>query len=77
MSSGWRNGEKFIRTCVVSPCHNRWCVPLLRNARLQLTDELIGDLHDVSKSTEEDMQRIQELLASPQSEAVPQDVSRH
>ncbi|CAG00979.1 unnamed protein product [Tetraodon nigroviridis] len=47
------------------------------NARLQLTDELIGDLHDVSKSTEEDMQRIQELLASPQSEAVPQDVSRH
>lgn len=48
-----------------------------RDARLQLTDELIGDLRDVSasKNTDEDAQRIQELLDLPQNEAVSQDVS--
>lgn len=55
----------------------RLCVSLLRDARLQLTDELIGDLSDIatSKDTNEDMQRIQELLSLPQNEVVSQDVS--
>ncbi|XP_028995332.1 complex I assembly factor TIMMDC1, mitochondrial [Betta splendens] len=47
-------------------------------ARLQLTDELIGDLN-VSSQTEvvnKDMQRIQELLSLPQNERVDQDSSR-
>ncbi|XP_056882202.1 complex I assembly factor TIMMDC1, mitochondrial [Takifugu flavidus] len=47
------------------------------NARLQLTDELIGDLGDISASqdADEDMQRIQELLSLPHNEAVSQDTS--
>ncbi|XP_037318666.2 complex I assembly factor TIMMDC1, mitochondrial isoform X1 [Pungitius pungitius] len=45
------------------------------NARLHLTDELIGDLKVSSQAeeTNKDMQRIQELLSLPQNEAVAQD----
>lgn len=90
MSSDLQNGEKFIKafiilhfdyftTCniVTSNFNCNLCVSLLRNARLQLTDELIGDLSDISasKDTDEDMQRIQELLSLPQNDAVSQDVS--
>ncbi|XP_073318325.1 complex I assembly factor TIMMDC1, mitochondrial [Pagrus major] len=44
-------------------------------ARLQLTDELIGDLNVNSQPEEihKDMQRIQELLSLPQNEDVPPD----
>ncbi|KAM7375367.1 hypothetical protein PAMA_014458 [Pampus argenteus] len=47
-------------------------------ARLQLTDELIGDLNAGSKAEEinKDVQRIQELLSSPQNEDIAQDSSR-
>lgn len=53
------------------------CVSPLRSARLRLTDELIGDLSDISasKGTDEDMQRIQELLSLPENEAASQDAS--
>lgn len=46
-------------------------------ARLQLTDELIGDLNVSSQEedTNKDMQRIQELLSLPQNEDVTQDPS--
>lgn len=46
-------------------------------ARLQLTDELIGDLNVGSQveETNKDMRRIQELLSLPQNEDVPQDSS--
>lgn len=42
---------------------------ILREARLQLTDELIGDLHERSTPgrTDEDLQRIQELLSLPKN----------
>lgn len=42
-----------------------------------MTDDLIGDLSDISTSqnTNEDMQRIQELLSSPANEAVAQEAS--
>ncbi|XP_020506413.1 complex I assembly factor TIMMDC1, mitochondrial [Labrus bergylta] len=44
-------------------------------ARLQLTDELIGDLNTSSQAeeTSKDMQRIQELLSSPPNEDMIQD----
>ncbi|KAM7365444.1 hypothetical protein PAMP_016369 [Pampus punctatissimus] len=47
-------------------------------ARLQLTDELIGDLNVGSKAEEttKDVLRIQELLGSPQKEDVAQDSNR-
>lgn len=39
-----------------------------RSARMQLTDELIGDLHDRSTdSTRKDLQRIDELLSLPKN----------
>lgn len=42
-------------------------------ARLQLTDELICDLHDRSTNdTSEDLQRIHELLSLPKNEESPQ-----
>ncbi|XP_035005902.2 complex I assembly factor TIMMDC1, mitochondrial [Hippoglossus stenolepis] len=46
-------------------------------ARLQLTDELIGDLNVScqAEETNKDMQRIQELLSSPQNKDVAQDSS--
>ncbi|KAM9836156.1 complex I assembly factor TIMMDC1, mitochondrial [Aulostomus maculatus] len=46
-------------------------------ARLQLTDELIGELHVSSQpeETSRDMQRIQELLSVPKNEGVAQDSS--
>lgn len=41
---------------------------LLRSARMQLTDELIGDLHNqMTNSTSEDLQRIDELLSLPKN----------
>lgn len=48
---------------------------IIRTARLQLTDELIGDLNVSSQAeeTNKDMQRIQELLSLPQNEDVTQD----
>lgn len=54
------------------------CVSLLRNARLQLTEEFIRDLDDISTSqgTDEDMQRIQELMNLPQNEALSPDMSQ-
>ncbi|XP_075905515.1 complex I assembly factor TIMMDC1, mitochondrial [Nelusetta ayraudi] len=46
------------------------------SARLQLTDELIGDLHDrATDSTSEDLQRIHELLSSPKNKESPQPSS--
>ncbi|XP_071380477.1 complex I assembly factor TIMMDC1, mitochondrial [Centroberyx affinis] len=44
-------------------------------ARLQLTDDLIGDLNVSSQAeeTEKDVKRIQELLSLPQNEGVAQD----
>lgn len=49
---------------------------LLRSARLQLTDELIGDLHHRSTdSTSEDLQRINELLSLPKNKESPQPSS--
>lgn len=49
---------------------NAVCVCLSRTARLQLTDELIGELGEIttSRDADEDLQRIQELLGSPQGE---------
>lgn len=46
-------------------------------ARLQLTDELIGDLNVSSQAeeTNKDMQRIQELLSLPQNKDVTQESS--
>ncbi|XP_044044187.1 complex I assembly factor TIMMDC1, mitochondrial [Siniperca chuatsi] len=46
-------------------------------ARLQLTDELIGDLKVSSQAeeTNKDMERIQELLSLPQNEDLTQDSS--
>lgn len=41
-------------------------------ARLQLTDELIGDLK-VSSKVDRDLQRIKELLSSPPNQAPPSD----
>lgn len=91
MNSDSRNGENLIMTLIIShfvyltnhkivTSRLNWslCVSLSRNARLQLTDEFIGDLGDISasKDTDEDMQRIQELLSLPQNEAVSQDASR-
>lgn len=48
---------------------------ILRTARLQLTDELIGDLNVRSEADDagEDMQKIQELLSLPRNEDVTQD----
>ncbi|KAM6958465.1 complex I assembly factor TIMMDC1, mitochondrial [Tautogolabrus adspersus] len=47
-------------------------------ARLQLTDELIGDLNTSSQAeeTSKDMQRIQELLSSPPNDDMTQDSVR-
>ncbi|XP_026220173.1 complex I assembly factor TIMMDC1, mitochondrial [Anabas testudineus] len=47
-------------------------------ARMQLTDELIGELNVTSQAKEinKDIQRIQELLSLPQNEHVAQDSSR-
>lgn len=48
----------------------------LRSARLQLTDELIGDLHDRSTdSTSEDLRRIHELLSLPKNKELSQSSS--
>lgn len=45
-----------------------------RSARLQLTDDLIGDLSVGSaEEAEKDLQKIQELLSLPQNEGVAQD----
>ena len=57
--------------------HSPSSFQILRTARLQLTDELIGDLNVGSQveETSKDMQRIQELLTLPQNEDVPQDSS--
>lgn len=47
-----------------------------RTARLQLTDELIGDLNvSQLEDSSKDMQRIQELLSLPQNKDVTQDSS--
>ncbi len=63
----------------VTPCCSRshWFLHFFRTARLQLTDELIGDL-DVSSEADDankDVQRIQELLTLPQNEDVTQQSS--
>lgn len=39
-----------------------------RNARLQLTDEIIGEFSGRDKDTEGDLQRIKELLSQPRNE---------
>lgn len=72
----------FIITEVVSRCSlfnlTLSSYETTRTARLQLTDELIGDLN-VGSQTEEiskDVERIQELLSLPQNEHVAQDSSR-
>lgn len=52
-----------------------FCIP--RTARMQLTDELIGDLSVSSTAgeTSNDIEKIQELLSLPQNEDVTQDSS--
>lgn len=90
MNSDLQNGKQPIKTLIIPhlvhltnhkivTSHLNWslCDSLLRNARLQLTDEFIGDLGDISASqdADEDMQRIQELLSLPHNEAVSQDTS--
>lgn len=90
MNSDLQNGKKLIKTYIIPhfvrltknkivTSHLNWslCHSLHRNARLQLTDELIGELGDISASqdAEEDMQRIQELLSLPHNEADSQDTS--
>ena len=46
-----------------------------RMARLQLTDDLIGDLSSTSQTqeAEQDLQKIQEILSLPRNEGVAQD----
>lgn len=92
MSSDSQNGELnktllhysfiFIITEVFSRCSLFNTLlsffEIIRTARLQLTDELVGELNVTSQAEEmnKDMQRIQELLSLPQNEHVVQDSSR-
>lgn len=72
----------MVRSLKKKPTLNAVCRPdvsspfsILRTARLQLTDELIGDLNVRSDADDagEDMQKIQELLSLPRNEDVTQD----
>ncbi len=67
----------FTLELVVFVTRSHWFLHFFRTARLQLTDELIGDL-DVSSEADDankDVQRIQELLTLPQNEDVTQQSS--
>ena len=54
---------------------NMSSLPNERMARLQLTDDLIGDLSSTSQAqeAEQDLQKIQEILSLPRNEGVAQD----
>lgn len=85
MSSDSKNGEfknwqsfiqVFSRSSLFNPLFSSF--EIIRTARMQLTDELIGELNVTSQAKEinKDIQRIQELLSLPQNEHVAQDSSR-
>lgn len=57
-----------MRTTVATWSEEMFVSELRRSARLQLTDELIGDLHERSADgTSENLQRIDELLSLPKN----------
>lgn len=65
--------KRYLFIYFIISKHN--CRPCFfcRNARLQLTDQIIGEFNGRDQDTEGDLQRIKELLSQPRNEELTEE----